>query len=444
MSAPVITIRAPDVVIPGHEVAIEVDVTVRSPTKVTAIEIRLLGLDAWQMWVGDERNHFINRGVVVHGRGSLAPGKHSFAARFELDADAPPTYDRGDTYASLRAIVTITRGLLAADIRETRSIEVRAIVDPPDPRPDERSDDESDPGLVVNVASTRLARGDVLRGTITGAGFAPDEHVELDLALVARSVGVKVPRKIRERQLVSRERLRQDRSPTPFAIAISQHEPPSLRCETHSLYWSLVVHAKGPGASRSVAIPLEIVDVDPGRLRASSTTRTARLEDMFAAFVDRSVWRWDEAGLGSPRLSVMRDLGPASLHLAFASYLPDGPSVIAHIKYPSLELGLEVVSSTPLRERFRRGISAHHPEWDRLHHVTATDEARAVEVLRAIVPAVVAASSLGPLVQWTDNEIRFACLTVDPPLDVMTDDLEHIASAIAAVLPASHHDGVYR
>jgi len=415
--------------------------------------VRLVGVAGFTAMAIAQREPFIDRWIYVHHAGTVPVGTHRFVAQFDVPADAPPTHDSGDSFATLTAIATVNRGALHLDRRELRTIAIRHLSSTkPEAVPIEKSNGAYDDHLVVRLASFRLTRGERIAATVVASRFDHDKPIELVVQLVA--VTERRTENLFPMPARTVEDVRGDgatgRPPVDFEIALAAEMTPGFRIEKLALHWELVVKARGRLVERpSVVIPIDIVDVDVEGEIVAPATEKDRVAAAFNALAAKQDWRWHEAvesdaELDTMHLAIEREFRTATLQLAFAYGMPAGPSVIARIGYPSLDLGLDVSPSTPLRELFARDITANVADWDRRHRVTARDEVGATALVRAIVPAILAAPGLGALLRWNDREIEFARVTNDPPLDANAADLERLATAILAAVPSVPHEGVYR
>lgn len=451
---------APSFVVPGRpfEVAIEVDVT-DTPAEVHRITISAHGQvtgstpGVWGLPALIDATH------QVHHEGTLAIGRHRFVEQFEVASDAPPSFRAKHHGVRLGVSARVHRRGLAVDRSVQRELTIRRPVPGPiAPEPFEGTNRAYDDTLWAKLSSRRIGLGDTLEVELTGTKFDHDRPVEVDVKLAESHEAIESITGETERWYSCRQRVTipaPDRSGARPAVMVSIAIPPALlpSFETYTLKhtWELRCHALGRLIERpDVVIPLEIVDVDT----AAATVVTSRLsidqriEGQFSALVADGNWRRndgepDSVGLPAAVHDLQVGVRRAQLELGFA-YAASGPTIVSRIRCPSLGVGLEVHPSTPWRERFSGDITASVGEWDRLYRVTASDEAAAQELLRAVVPELVRAEHLGSIARWTDDTLELTSATNDPPLALMAAQLERVAAAILARVPDGPHDGVYR
>ncbi len=441
-------LSAPGGVCAGESLAITLVIEAPSAIDFERLEIELRGNEEWAVGSGNSRiAHaacFFDQTVTVHERGTLPAGRHEFHASFTLPSNSPPTHDTTPALVWLRGRGRMIRAFPSSDLACTSWFDLRRTTRGPIERiPTVVRIDE----LAVSVASRRLAIGESIVGWISTA-IPHTKPLEVVVQLLASTdllgpQNAGAPRFPWRRMTVFVPAVDQ---PVPFELALPTAMPPTFTSLTHARDWVLVVRTPGRlwRAGHSVQVFLEIFDVvgtqAPAPVVAPEIGRR-RISAVFAEFARARDWQVHELlehddQLGILRPAVGRIDGQLVFELACA-YGPDGMLVTARAEYPSLALGLVVEPSSPLRELLTHDIDADHPAWDRTHHVEATEPAAAAALLHAVVPELVAATSLGELLRWTDTAIVFtraaAWLEADE-LARMATALDSVAHAITATL----------
>lgn len=391
----------------------------------------------------------------------LVAGRATVPWSFAVPSDLPPTHDAfGVGFAQVSIDVTVEAATGSND--RSFALEVDAAVREPTPRPATAASPTAVHKLELAVATARLGPGDTLAGTcaavgmkdhrprrvtITLAGTLTLEHESLRLSDGERHPVV-VVRSVVEQELVLPSGIAD--AAVPFAFVIPPIAP-SLAIATHRVEWALVgttdqYFFEGPAR---VELPLEIVA--PGAIAKTTAPPPigapeavelcARVAEPRGLAIDPSIVV--DAALGTIHPRVAIDDEPIRIWTGIAH--KDGAiAIVTGVHYRSLELGLEVVRSSAIRELLApRDPESGIDDWDRKHRVHARDAEGVTAVLRAIVPLL---ARVGAVVRWTDVE-----LVTEQPIvggvepsafaDVI-DGARAIGRALEAL--ATHTAGPYR
>src|SRR5262249_18310587 len=129
---------------------------------------------------------------------------------------------------------------------------------------------------------------------------------------------------------------------------------------------------------------------------------------IFERYATEHSWQLDGGiDASDPRLGLLlpaitREDDAQQLAVAYA-YRGAETFLVSRIAYASLELGLDVVPSSRVRELLSHDLQSGVADWDRSYHVDARTPGAAEALVRAIVPELPAA--LGAIVRWDDREL---------------------------------------
>ncbi|MEO8703017.1 MAG: hypothetical protein ABI867_23425 [Kofleriaceae bacterium] len=422
---------APDTAIAGTAIVIEVAVTVTDePAVVERVSLRVRGTEGVSS--PGSRHHFVNDDRVLHEGGTLPVGTHAFVATIAIPATSPPSHDTTPAFAFLRASASVVRPFPAAELIRTHWVELHRKT---------RGHVVRQPALVrtrggeleVSLATKRLAIGETVVGWI--ATPPRPQAIDATVQLVARTEPGPVDFGWRRVAVT----LPVGELAVPFELALPAGMPPTFDSKTHDRTWHLEVrtHARLRRRGIRLELPLEIVDPSEAgpAARTAPEPGTHRIQPVFAAFAEAHGWTLvDRSSSDEPDGSLLRpiatrDLGQRTYELAFA-FAASGTLAVARARYPGLGLALDVEPSTPLRELFTRDLEADHAAWDRNHHVEARFAEQTEPFLRAVVPAIASATTLGSIARWTDDEIVFT----RPARGIEVDDLVRMAGELAHVI----------
>lgn len=421
MAKPDVTISAPDPLFLGTPVTIDITITAPTETKVDFIDARLTGDQGWKVGSGKSQVTMRMKWPKLEAR-LMGPGVLGAAtitklsARFDLPSDVPPTHEVGQAWSRMKFFVHISipwriDGRYYYDftvrrppppIVERAPLMVRSTTAPGKPR------------IELALASTTLIAGEELVGTCAVFHLDDSEPRKVDLALVP------------ELALTGRGRTRERRGEeiagameipaggagqgVPFRISLPKDMTPSFVASTHQLSWWLVARTGGFFTGKvDVAMPLIIVDraalATTPRLTAAPRLGDERVATLFAQFAAKHQWRGGEPE--SADFAIEKDIGDLELRLAYAYRGKGGTFLVASVHTPSLGLGLAVAPSSSFRHMFWRDVEVDIAAWDAAHHVKARFAEQAIPYLKGVVPTLMMAGSLGPMVRWGDSEVVF-------------------------------------
>ncbi len=418
-------------------------------TKVDFVDVRVRSHQGWS--VGNGKSRISHRTVqdITHQRFRSVQSLPVGTTRLELELvvpwGVPPSHDVAPAYAFVELAVRVSVPWWL-DPRERFRIPVRhraggpVVSAPAVWRSRTGRGDEA--RIELGLATGQIAAGDTLVGSIAVFHMDDAKPREVTLSLVPML------------RLQGRGRVRAATGTTyGFALQLPPHSagtsvpfmfhvpaalPPSFESATHACSYQLVARTGSFFGGRvEVAAPLQLVDA----IASDGTSRLAlppgltdeRVAGAFTTFAQRTGWHAiDDAHAAG--ITIGRREGDAELQLTYAHRGEAGTFLLARVAYPSLGLGLDVTPSSVLRHVFFKDLEVGIPAWDRAHAVQARDEAQALPVLRAVVPALRDQGVLGTVVRWTDHVLEFERLVVAvdvPDLAYAADSLAGLAAVIA-------------
>ncbi len=427
-----IELVAPEEVFAGTVVELEVVIVSESITRIAFAEADVIGTQGWTLdgheerWT-EPRVHVRMLGELLLSAGSRTRCKVPVA----LAETQPPTHEMRPAFATLevRVVVSIAGG---RDVRAVFPLRVRAatprIVVRRPVSLATRSSRSVDPRLEVSLASSRLAAGELMVGSV--AVFHVDDkrprQIALALELTLHVYGYQRHHEQKadpQRFVVEIPAGGAGRS-VPFEVLVPERVLPSFVADTHFTDWCLAARID----RLELVLPLEILDASAGArtapLIAAPGLAEARVAAVFEEFAAHHGWRAEAA-------SIARAEGGVELRMAYDYRGADGTFLVAHCRYPSFGVGLDVLPSTGLRGLFSSGIQLGVPTWDERHLVHARNASQVVAPLRAVVPSLLSAGVLGGVTRWGDEElvIERKIVTLD------TADLLAASDALARIAP---------
>ena len=437
-------VRAGDVV--ELELAIDTD----EPVHADGIRITVAIWEGWRIGSGKtargEERRVLDEEFRVPTPDPIPAGHTTLRRSVTIPADCPPTHDTTPAFCFARVQGFVDHGWRCPtgstwwlDIRRpTHEVIVRQPAVHRSPLGD----------LEVSIASTRLARGEPVIGWVNAkTPHRSDLPVEVGLdattTLVSRAKPERYP--WRRRTFVIPAGLVDHAM--PFELLLPATMPPTFSAGTQQRAWSLVCRAPGGllGRGPRVEIPLEVVDpaVAPPQIAADAPALGSEpLAATFAAFAAARQWQQPAQPLALREYGLMRPWvtrvdGSVELEIGCVYVDGEGFALASRARFPALGLGLSVERSSWIRELLTSDVEAGVPAWDRTHHVEATNPAGAAAHLRRVVPVLVAATSLGALVHWSDTTIEF----LRPIEWVEADELAKVASELTLVARTNGPEG---
>ena len=457
MARPEVSVFEPVLTVAGGTCVAVFDVSASADTPVEFIDVRLRGRQGWGVGSGkSRREHAVLYPELVQrvmGEGTLTAGAPTrFIASFVLPADLPPSHERHPAHARLDVRVHVSLPW-RLDRRHEVAFAVRL---PPTPmrrtgqiaRSTPASAPAGEPRIDLGVTSTQLAAGEMLTGTVAVFHVDDRRSREVELVLIPTLTLRKGARTLVRRADALAFTLAlppgSAGQSVAFAFPIPPTVTPSFSTYTHDLAWSLTASTGSlfSGGKLSSTLALLLTDAASSALAPPlpppPALGEARAAMVFGGFATRHGWQVTAPAATERTTQVVREATGCVLRLAHVYRGEAGSFLVATVAHPWLGLGLSIGPSSRARHLFFRDIEVDIAAWDRAHHVVARSEAQALPLLRQVVPALMRAGGLGPLVRWTDDE-----LVHERPIDDASEehlaaaaaDLEALAEAITAALP---------
>ena len=443
MARPEVSVFEPVLTVAGGTCVAVFDVRASADTPVEFIDVRLRGRQGWGVGSGkSRREHAVLYPELVQrvmGAGALTGGASlRFTASFVMPADLPPTHERHPAYARLEVRVHVSlpwrldrRHEVAFAVRlpPTHMRRIGRIA-----RSTPASAPAGEPRIDLGVTSTELAAGEVLTGTV--AVFHVDDRRarEVELVLIPTLTLRKGARTLVRRAEALAFTLTLPAGSAgqsvPFAFPIPPTVTPSFSTCTHDLAWALSASTGSlfSGGKLTSALPLLLTDAASSALAPPlpppPALGEARAAAVFGAFATRRGWQVTAPAPTERTTQIVREVAGCVVRIAHVYRGEAGSFLVATVAHPWLGLGLSIGPSSRARHLFFRDIEVDIAAWDRAHYVVARSEGQALPLLRVVVPALMRAGGLGPLVRWTDDE-----LVHEQPTDDATED--HLAAAAA-------------
>lgn len=418
-------------------------------TKVDFVDVRVRSYQGWS--VGSGKSRVAHRTVqdITHQRFRSVRILPAGTTRLELELtvpwDVPPSHDVAPAYAFVELAVRVAVPWWI-DPRERFRIPVRhraggAVLSRPSVWRS-RTEHGDEARIELGLATGQIAAGDALVGSV--AVFHMDDakprEVTLSLVPMLRLQGrgrVRAAAGITYGYTVQLP-ARSAGTSVPFALPIPEALPPNFESATHACGYQLIARTGSFFGGRvEVAAPLQLVDATASdgtsRLAIPPALTDDRVAGAFTTFAQGAGWHAvDDAHAAG--ITIGRREGDAEIQLTYAHRGEAGTFLFARVAYPSLGLGLDVTPASVLRHVFFKDVEVGIPAWDRAHAVQARDEAQALPVLRAVVPALRDQGALGAVVRWTDHVLEFERLVVAvdvPDLAYAGELLARLAGVIA-------------
>ena len=427
---------------------IELELVADKPTKVDFVDVKVRSYQGWSLGSGKSRITLRTTQDITHQRfrsvRALPSGTTRLAFELVVPPGTPPSHALAPAFSfvELRVRVSVPWWL---DPRASVLIPVRHPPYAPQATVPSvwrsRSARGDEARIELGLATGRIAAGDALVGSV--AVFHMDDakprEVTLSLVPVLVLTGHGRPRSATSTTYAIKLTLPSHSAGTsvPFVFPIPQTLPPSFEAATHACGYQLVARTGSFFSGKiEVAAALQLVDA----VAADGTSRHAlppgltdeRVADAFASFARTHGWHAvDHAD--ATGMTIARTAGESELQLTYAHRGEAGTFLRARVAHPTLGLGLVVTPASVLRHVFFKDLEVGIADWDRAHAVQARDEAQALPVLRALVPALRDQPALGPLARWTDHALDFERLVVSvdgPDLASAGDLLARLADAI--------------
>lgn len=449
-SRPRIELYVQEAVFSGRPARLEVEVIAEDDTKVEYIDVVLVGHQGWQIGSGKSQ---ISNAVAhpklsrrVYNGGTLAAGQsRKYAVRFGLPHDVPPSHELLPARASLE--VTVEVGIpWWPDAKRQYLVPVRLPVSREVARTPSigrsRTTSVDAARLEVSVASTTVIAGEVLTGACAAFHMSDSRPREVDIELVP-SLLLRRGRRTWERRadgygVTVTLPPGSAGNAVPFQIALPKVMTPSFEADTHDLRWFLIASTGSIFTGRTeVVLPLTVFDQTAAahtpRLAEAPKLGDEKMEALFARFALRHGWRRLPTPAGVDEVAITGAHGKSTLELAYAYRGKGGAFLVARLHTPSLGLGLSVVPSGLMRHLLFADLEVGIAEWDRAHRAAARTTSQAAPFVKAVVPALRDASSLGRLVRWDDDTLVFEREVVDLD-DTALADAKLLMQAVAGTI----------
>ena len=460
MAKPDVQVLTAKTLYTGRKARITVEITASRPTKTDGIYARLFGEQGWVISGGKQAIsaktkfpdvlEFELSGPTTLAAGVMTP----FLIEVTLPQGMAPSHEIDPAYArcELRIHISIPwrldgryRFLLPVSVPPPEKVERTPFA----VRSNQSSSAADKPRLELSLASTRLIAGETVVGTCAVYHMDDSKDRELELSLVPI---LKLSSKMRERDrrgapLTTKLKMPAGSSGSgvPFRLALPRAMTPSFRSITHDLEWWLVARTGSFFGGRvDVSAPLEIVDasaaVTTAKLTEAPRLGDERIATLFAAFAAKYGWtggdpeELDDHGAPTGQFSIEREVGDATIRIAYDYRGEAGTFLIARVEHRTLGLALGVAPSSTMRHVFWKDLEVDISAWDRAHHVVARSGEQTIPFLRQVVPVLMKARWLGSMLRWSDTEMVWQVPMTSVGMNdlaTMDLDLSRIATAIA-------------
>ncbi|MEZ4392581.1 MAG: hypothetical protein R3A48_15950 [Polyangiales bacterium] len=392
--------------VPGQQLVARVRLSVRSETPCDGVIVRLLGNERRYRNTSSSGKstvtHYHRREVVSQGLmfkpGTLRPGVIEQEFRFDLPADAPPSYRSSLSLIEYKLDVRVDIPWWP-DAHEVYAVEVA---------PPSQAGLRGHPRAVTNVQGERRGEGIAMElslaedvtepgGTVRGAlaltGLTGKTLRRLELACVAvesaRVYSAAGPTAVDRRVWTLREGTPAEGEAMAFSLSV----PPELASAFASPFIEVTHHLEATavvawGRDVSVHVPLRVA---PGAGQSSGQVpAVGRARNL-------AVWQQAVSQVSIPGASLVR-FEPESAQVVFSvlglrvvareEARDDGPCLVAEVSYPPLGAELRVAERrwTDLGAK----LDAVDPEFQRRFTVRAREQEQAAAVLDGALRAALA------------------------------------------------------
>jgi len=410
---PRIALRAPAVVLPGDDFEVEIHLAARRAVDVEFVSARLLWIETL-VRPGQQPWHSVTREIAggqVRGPSVLPQGSSVLPARLALPRNAPPSY-RGrnvvsqyhlDVHASIPwwpdRRVAFLLAVAPPPARDLVARPVRYSTAPDGPRAGE-------PYLEASLASDVAEAG----GTVSGAFALGNAELHrfgaVEIALVAQERARVGDATLREEV----QRFRMQKPPgipeggaqSTFQLRVPEKLSPTTTTDRWALSWFVEVEVRRAwGKNLVTRVPLTIVSRGQGAAAGALVSPPVVGSDRL-----RALWSAVGAPLGlalSESDELRGSRGPAEVTVRREKRGRDGLFLVGELRYPSLQLGLEVRPRRGLGDVLLPGFRVFGSQaFAEHHHVTGRDEGQVRALLEGqarvapplATPAVAALAAL--------------------------------------------------
>lgn len=427
-SRPKIRVQVPSEIKPGDEVHAVVLLECKREVEIEHVDVVLNGSESWTVGAGESSTSrsdtLIHLGARIAQRRVLPRGTTQLPVRFPLPSELPPSVNGGHVRIAYQLTVHAPIEWWP-DARAAFEIHVASrSVASPETTPGVFSSDPEGPGgkephVELSLASTWTRVGGVVSGAIALSNTAYQRYSEIKVGLVGVETlydgvttldggdtheharytislpaeqaadGVMIPFRFRVPDEVAPEYRRTPRPDGKLGLSALRWELEA----TVGIRWGGDIRLRFPFR----VLPASKHASDAPLRLAPPSVGSDRLRGVWEAVGALHGLRYEAQTLSgrfeSTELVIRRD------HRG-----RDGIQLVAELSYPELFLDLTVEPAVGVRRVIGRDVEIGDASWDRDHHVSARDDAQAVAVLRAIVPAMRGAR----LVRFDDRRLVLA------------------------------------
>lgn len=394
---PKIVLNVPSEIRAGDAVEARVLLDARREVPVTAVAVRLDGIQRVSVGAGDssrsDSTSLLALSGLLSGATTLRGGVTELRCRFDLPRDLPPSYTgRG---ASVDYEVTVHVEIPwwrdAHEVFQLHVLPRESGERPGRPRlfssaPDGPSARE--PHVEGSLAGDVFAPGDVVSGAVALGNVAYNAYRGVTVALLGWQT-VRLGRTVEEveagrYETVLRIDPPRDGEPVPFAFRVPARITPTFATPACRLDWHVEITAQlGWKKDLRLRVPATIVappagDQRPAPRSAPPSVGSSRVTALWQEVADRYGWALRDGAL-------VGTVAEATVELRREHRGADGIFLVGELRWAPLHLGLAAQRAgrlAALRSRMKIG----HPEWDRRHRVTGRDETQVAAFCAALGP----------------------------------------------------------
>jgi hypothetical protein len=293
-----------------------------------------------------------------------------------------------------------------------------------------------EPHAELSLADTRLFPDGVLSGAVALRNVSFARYTGVELALVAREIArVRNARDVKEiarYDFPLQIETPQEAEPIPFLLRVPRDVVPTMREELFEVSWFIEVRGRRLlGKDLHFAVPVVMASAPGGQ--SESRERERRAPPVVGSERVRALW----TGVGEPLgLSFADDrltgrVGDTEVRIFREHRGAKGPHMVAELRYPSFELGLDGGLVSGFRRIFRDNpVRLGDSQWDRAHYLTGRHHEQVEAFARVLRPALAKARVA---------DLGDTCMVLDRPGAGLSRDsiaaLAESAMAIARLIP---------
>lgn len=399
---PKIRLVLPEWAQPGDRVIAEVILDAKRDVPVEFVRCTLQG---WQRssWGGGNQQRNYRLPIVAlraqpSGARELREGQTRFKCSFQLEDDAPPSYD--GSRATVEYVIDVhVKVPWWPDARERFVLAVRAkpaktrgkgrslhSTEPEGPAGDE-------PHLEFSLNERHLLPGDTIRGELALANVDFNRYRSARLSLVGtesirnekgRTLGTLTPWRYAIEVDVQGAT---EGEPIPFAMKLPEDIHPTFTTVLAKLTWHFEIEVKiAWGKSLTAQVPVRMLPREsrrdqPRARHAVLSVGNPRVLDIWQEVAAEHGLTFDR----EDQTMVGRVAG-VDVEVCREHRGGDGIFVTARLRYPSLHLAIDGGLVTGLRRVWSGGISVGHDRWDRGHYLAGREARQVLSFMKVLLP----------------------------------------------------------